>query len=74
MVWSCSAVRLSAGCCDYVSTGQCVQLLLIRRPMQHKMSLNEDVVWKGLEAGTRKDGQVSLLSLKQDIQKRNKSG
>lgn len=59
VVWSCSAVRLSAGRCDHVSTGQCVQLLLIRRPMQHKMSLSEDIVQKRLEADAGKARRVS---------------
>lgn len=41
VVWGCGAAGLPAGSCDHVSSGQCVQLLLIRRPMQHKMPLNE---------------------------------
>lgn len=40
VVWSRSAVRFSAGSHHHVSSGQCVWLVHIRRPMQHKMSLN----------------------------------
>lgn len=40
VVWSCGAAGLSAGSRHHVSSGQRVQLLFIRRPLQHKVSLN----------------------------------
>lgn len=44
VVWSGGAAGLSAGGCHHDSSGQRVQLLLIRGPMQHKMPLNEEVM------------------------------
>lgn len=49
VVWSCSAVGLSAGSCDHVPSGQCVQLFFLRGPMQHKLSLNKNITQKRLE-------------------------
>lgn len=39
VVWSGSSAGLSAGSCDHVPTGQRVRLLLLRRPVQHRVSL-----------------------------------